>query len=130
MAQTLSIYEQEAEIIRSGGKTERINGNVYQIVKEYANGGKEVRQIAEEVLVEGKEAYDEYEDIYVFVPFTEKQLEKRYEEEVERLIREKYSVSNELAIMRQRYTKEAEFYEYDTYAENCKREAWQKIYGA
>lgn len=43
-----------------------------------------------------------------------------YEERVEQLIREKYSVSNELAILRQRDTKIDEFNEYFAFCEECK----------
>lgn len=43
-----------------------------------------------------------------------------YEERVEHLIREKYSVNQELAIQRQRETKPEEFAEYFSYCEECK----------
>ena len=43
-----------------------------------------------------------------------------YEELVEQLIREKYSVNQELAIQRQRETKPGEFEEYFAYCEECK----------
>ena len=43
-----------------------------------------------------------------------------YEECVEELIREKYSVNQELAIQRQRETKPEEFAEYFAYCEECK----------
>lgn len=43
-----------------------------------------------------------------------------YNEKVNELIREKYSLSEELAILRQRDTKPDEFNEYNTYAEECK----------
>ena len=43
-----------------------------------------------------------------------------YGEMVERLIRKKYSVSAELAILRQRDEKPVEFAEYNAYAEQCK----------
>lgn len=43
-----------------------------------------------------------------------------YEERVEQLIREKYSVNQELAIQRQRETKPEEFAEYFAYCEECK----------
>ena len=43
-----------------------------------------------------------------------------YGELVERLIRKKYSVSAELAILRQRDEKPVEFAEYNAYAEQCK----------
>lgn len=46
-----------------------------------------------------------------------------YEERVEMLIRQKYSVSAELAILRQRDSKPEEFAEYFEYAEQCKAKA-------
>lgn len=39
---------------------------------------------------------------------------------VEALIRERYSVSDELALERQRTSKKAEWTEYNTYCEDCK----------
>ena len=46
-----------------------------------------------------------------------------YGELVESLIRRKYSLSAELAILRQRDSKPVEFAEYNAYAEQCKAEA-------
>ena len=46
-----------------------------------------------------------------------------YEERVEQLIREKYSINQELAILRQRETKPEEFEEYFAYCEECKQRA-------
>jgi hypothetical protein len=46
-----------------------------------------------------------------------------YEERVEILIRQRYSISAEFAILRQRDTKPEEFAEYNAYAEQCKIEA-------
>jgi hypothetical protein len=46
--------------------------------------------------------------------------ENLYESEIVRRIREKYSVSQELAVLRQRDTKPAEFAEYNAYVEECK----------
>ena len=40
---------------------------------------------------------------------------------VDALIRDKYSLSQELSILRQRDTKPEEYLEYNTYAEGCKR---------
>lgn len=57
-------------------------------------------------------------------------MEKRneyYGEMVERLIRKKYTVSAELAILRQRDNKPQEFAEYNAYAEQCKAEAKNKL---
>lgn len=44
-----------------------------------------------------------------------------YEREVVNLIRKKYSLYQELAILRQRDTKPAEFAEYNAYVEECKK---------
>lgn len=46
-----------------------------------------------------------------------------YEQRVEALIRERYTVSDELAILRQRDTKPAEFEAYDAFCEACKLRA-------
>lgn len=53
--------------------------------------------------------------------------ESDYIEEVERLIRKRYSVSAELAILRQRDVKPEEFAEYNAYAEECKRKAKEEL---
>lgn len=57
------------------------------------------------------------------LPETEKTASATYEELVERLIRKRYSVSAELAILRQKDTKFEEYYAYNLYAEQCKKEA-------
>lgn len=50
-------------------------------------------------------------------------LEEVYAREVERRLRAKYTVSAELAILRQRDSKPEEFEAYNEYAEQCKAEA-------
>lgn len=45
---------------------------------------------------------------------------EEYPVQVEKLIRKRYSVSAELAILRQRDTKPEEFAEYNEYVEKCK----------
>ena len=45
-----------------------------------------------------------------------------YENEIVRKIREKYTVNQELAILRQRDTKPEEFAEYNAFVEACKAE--------
>ena len=50
-------------------------------------------------------------------------VENDYTEYVDRLIRRKYSVSAELAILRQRDSKPEEFAAYNAYAEECKAKA-------
>lgn len=48
--------------------------------------------------------------------------EQLYEDMIERKIRQKYSVNQELAILRQRDKKPKEFKAYDEYVERCKAE--------
>ena len=51
------------------------------------------------------------------------EVEQTYNEKVVALIREKYSLDEELAIQRQRDTKPEEFNEYFAFCENCKERA-------
>ncbi len=84
--------------------------------------------------VKPQEAWDEYEDIQVYVPYTEEDLAKikqeKYENKVVELIRKRYSLNQELAILRQRDTKTSEFEEYNAYAEECKNVAKSEEGGA
>ena len=43
-------------------------------IAEYPNGGKDVEWVVETPAVEAKEAYDEYETVLRYVPYTEKEL--------------------------------------------------------
>lgn len=51
------------------------------------------------------------------------EIEITYEEKVVSLIREQYSLDEELAIQRQRDTKPEEFQAYFEYCEECKQKA-------
>lgn len=53
--------------------------------------------------------------------------ETAYKAAVERLIRERYTVADELGILRQRDTKPQEFAEYNAFAEACKAQARAEI---
>lgn len=66
------------------------------------------------------ETLDSFEEVEE-VPDIE--AERRYEERVNELIRRKYSLSEELSLLRQRYVKEDEFAAYNAYAEQCKAKA-------
>ena len=50
-----------------------------------------------------------------------------YEERVVELIRVRYTVDDELAILRQRDTKPDEFAEYNDYCEQCKTQAKEEL---
>ena len=47
----------------------------YEVIAEYPNGGKDVEWIVDVPATEAKEAYDEYETILRYTPFTEKDLD-------------------------------------------------------
>lgn len=49
----------------------------YEIVKEYPNGGADVKWVVDIPAIEAKEAYDEYEIILRYTPFAEKDLDQR-----------------------------------------------------
>ena len=53
----------------------------------------------------------------------EMQKDDEYVAKVVELIRKRYSINDELAILRQRDVKPEEFDEYNTYVEECKAEA-------
>jgi hypothetical protein len=46
----------------------------YEVVKEFPNGGKEVKKVIDVPGTPAQEAWDEYEDILRFIPFTEIEL--------------------------------------------------------
>lgn len=63
----------------------------------------------------------EYLPVTVETPDEEVIDNRSYEEKVITLIRQKYSLEQELAIQRQRDTKPEEFQEYFNYCEECKQ---------
>ena len=99
----------------------------YRTVRTYPNGGKHVVKVWDVKPRKAREAFDKYEDIQVYVPYTEEELaritQERYERRVGALLRERYSLDAELAILRQRDTKPEEFAAYNAYAEECKKAA-------
>ena len=58
----------------------------------------------------------------------QKQKRAEYEELVASMVRKKYTVSQELSILRQQSKKPTEFEEYSDYVEKCKAEAKSKLY--
>lgn len=60
---------------------------------------------------------------------TEISKEAQYKSRIVELIRKKYSIDDEIAILRQREEKHDEFVDYNEFVENCKRTAYNEIYG-
>ena len=54
--------------------------------------------------------------------------EKLYANLVSKLIRERYSVDDEMAILRQKETKPEEYKAYNAFCEDCKAKARKEIY--
>lgn len=54
--------------------------------------------------------------------------DRLYPNLVSRLIRERYSVDDEMAILRQKETKPEEWEEYNAFCEECKTKARAEIY--
>lgn len=55
--------------------------------------------------------------------------EDQYKQRIIDLVRERYSIDDELAIQRQRDTKVDEFNAYNSFVEECKQQARREIYG-
>ena len=58
----------------------------------------------------------------------QKQDNDEYENKIVALIRQKYNVNQELAILRQRDTKPLEFAEYNEYVEQCKEQVKNELW--
>ena len=58
----------------------------YEVIREYPNGGKDVDWVIDTPAEEAKEAFDEYEEIQRFVPFTESELATRRISELKQLL--------------------------------------------
>lgn len=72
--------EEQVEKLQAQGKEVELNsydGLWYETLKSYPNGGKTVRSIKPIEYQPAKAAYDEYENIQVYIPYTEEELEEQ-----------------------------------------------------
>ena len=77
----------------------------YEVIAEYPNGGKDVEWIVDVPAVEAHEAYDEYEDIKVFIPFTAAQLTEIKQNKIRaRRRKECFSIINRGALWYEKLT--------------------------
>lgn len=88
----------------------------------YENGGRDRIKIVDTPYRPKKPQEEVYEDIQVYVPYTQEELMSKQEDEIVKLIRKRYTINQELAILRQRDTKPEEYQEYFDYVEQCKAE--------
>ena len=103
----------------------------YETIAEYPNGGKDVVWVVDQPYIEAQAERKEVEEIQVYVPFTAEEQAKydqeKYESIVENKIRSRYTLSQELAILRQKESKAEEYQAYFDYCEVCKAEAKQLL---
>ena len=76
----------------------------------------------EQLLADGWEIYTPPVQEPMEIP-----IEERYKQRVIELIREKYSIDDELAILRQRDSKIDEFNTYNSFVEECKQIAREEL---
>lgn len=95
-----------------------------------SNSGKVVKKIDSNELKPFFMSFDNSTNGYVEAdkPVAEYYREERYNKRIVQLIRIKYSLNDEIAINRQRFVKEDEFNEYNSYVESCKAIAKTEIY--
>lgn len=60
----------------------------YETIMEYPNGGKDVEWVVDIEGVEAQDAWDEYEDILRFIPFTELELANNRIEELKQKLQD------------------------------------------
>ena len=105
----------------------------YETIAEYPNGGKDVEWVVDQPYIEAQPEREEVEEIRIYIPFTAEEQSQynqaRYESLVDSKIRQRYTLSQELAILRQREEKLDEYQAYYDYCEACKAEAKTEIGG-
>lgn len=69
-----TVKEKVAAYQAEGQSVEQHDGKYFLVVAQYPNGGKDLEEIFPTEAVPAQEAYDEYEDIYVYTPYTETEL--------------------------------------------------------
>lgn len=79
-------------------------------------------------IVDGKYIFNESR--YNARIIEEKEMVKNleYKTTIDKLIRQRYSVSDEIAVLRQRDSKSDEYAEYNAYCEHCKAQAKREVY--
>lgn len=96
-----SSYDHRPSVVESyDGNHDIVNLNIKEVEREMQEGEKVVEYTADTIIVEKPATYPSV---------------------VDALVRERYSVSDELAILRQKESKAEEFTEYNAYVEECKR---------
>lgn len=98
-----------------------------ETIREYPNGSKDVQWVWDVEPVPAVAAYDEYEDIQVFIPYTDEDKQRLYKQRIVEKIRLKYDVNDEIALTNDKDSKPQEYAEYQTYREACKSLAKKEL---
>ena len=94
-----------------------------ETIREYPNGSKDVKWVWDIEPVPAVAAYDEYEDIQVFIPYTDEDKQRLYKQRIVEKIRLKYDVNDEIALTNDKDSKPQEYAKYQAYRASCKAEA-------
>lgn len=123
----MKIYNQNNELVSNYDKTQYKLKLKRTLVGTYANF-KDIPEAYRKFQINiAKDGLKVYERYGILMPYTAEEKQAMYEKKVDELIREKYTLSQELAILRQRDTKATEFAEYNAFAEQCKAKAKAEI---
>ena len=120
-------YLKVDEIIKHIPEQQAVEEKWHYEYINFSSGGQSRKKVVDVEGVNYIPAHIETEQIFVYCLYTQEELEKLKQENYEALIiskiRQKYTLDQELAILRQRETKPEEFAEYNNYVEECKVEA-------
>lgn len=72
-----TVEEKVEEARANGTLVLEIGNNYYTIIGVYPNGSQKLAEIKADADTPAQEARDDFEDIYVFVPYTEEELKDR-----------------------------------------------------
>lgn len=78
------LHEDKLFIAHHKAVAERAEQGHYEVIKTYENGGQDMEWVVDVPYVAPQEAYDEYEHIQVYVPYTDEQLAEREIETLKR----------------------------------------------
>ena len=74
---SLGYLKQEKLLVAHHGPQEEIlRQSHYEVVAVYPNGGKDLQEVVDAEYRPAKEAWDEYEDIFVYIPYTQEQIDE------------------------------------------------------
>ena len=98
----------------------------YEVIKEYDNGGKDVKWVVDKEGIPDIEEHDEYEDIQVYIPYTKEELNQQ---KIDKLTTEMETVKKTLSdsdykVLKhiEGYYTEEEFEEIKSYRENLREQ--------